>query len=235
MKLLKSLILAGLIFWLRPVHAQSGPQLIPLGQVPTTGTFWLVMPNAPNGYGVAPCPPSAAFNDYSLIADGVSPSSIIYTDGLDTITITTTNGVLYTNDYYAPPITSAANVAGYISWGEHDSSLGDYWATNGNVRFSGNSSWCLIETIESFNGQQQQVSPMGNFVQWLSPNALGGTNYSCTPVGAVGSTEEPNAIGACVPNIYFGLWGAGKNFAICAWNAPQTHYFQAVGDPFVTR
>jgi hypothetical protein len=38
-----------------------------------------------------------------------------------------------------------------------------------------------------------------------------------------------------LPYPYLGLWATGKNFAICAWNARITPYFQAVGDPFVTR
>jgi hypothetical protein len=34
---------------------------------------------------------------------------------------------------------------------------------------------------------------------------------------------------------WVGLWKAGKNFAICAWNSRTTKNFQAVGDPFVTK
>jgi hypothetical protein len=72
----------------------------------------------------------------------------------------------------------------------------------------------------------------GNFVQWFSPNAFGGTYYSNTPVGAISTVAEPNAeVGNSA--IYFGLWVSGKNFAACAWNAAQSDYFQAVGDPFV--
>jgi len=134
-----------------------------------------------------------------------------------------------------PHITSATNVAGYISWGEH-SSMGDYYSTNRVVKWSGNSSWWIIETIESFNGQVVQYSPQGNFVQWFSSIAFGGANYSNTPVGAVTHTEEPGSAGSCEnSSIYFGLWATGKNFAICAWNSRQTPYFQAVGDPLITK
>jgi len=76
---------------------------------------------------------------------------------------------------------------------------------------------------------------MGNFIQWFSSNAFGGTNYSNTPVGAVTHVEEPFSPGVENSQIYFGLWAAGKNFAICAWNSRRTPYFQAVGDPFVRR
>jgi hypothetical protein len=76
----------------------------------------------------------------------------------------------------------------------------------------------------------------GNFLQWFSSNAFGGTNYSNTPVGAVCYTEEPGGDGAINnETIYFGEWVAGKNFALCAWNSRVTPNMQAVGDPFVTK
>ena len=60
-------------------------------------------------------------------------------------------------------------------------------------------------------------------------------NYENTPVGAVIRTDEPSFPGINRPNTHLGLWAAGKNAAICAWAARVTTYFQAVGDPFVTR
>jgi alpha-tubulin suppressor-like RCC1 family protein len=158
-----------------------------------------------------------------LSASGVLPSAIIYDDGVETIT----NGT----NYNLPHITNATSVAGYICWGEH-SSLGEKYATNGSVNWTGHSSWWIIETIESFNGEVAQRSPMGNFTQWYSNNAFGGTNYSNTPVGAVTHVEEP---GGNVNDayVYFGLWASGKNFAVCAWNSRVTDYFQAVGDPLI--
>ncbi|HXC36765.1 MAG TPA: RCC1 domain-containing protein [Candidatus Acidoferrales bacterium] len=174
----------------------------------------------------------------SLIADGVSPSSILYIDGIDTITVTTNgDGTLQTNDYFPPQLTNDVNVAGYISWGEHSIVLGNdgaTYATNGVVRWSGDSGWWIIETFESFNGMRGGCG-QGDFVQWFSSNAFGGTNYSNTPVGAVCHVEEPGLGGNEVSAVYFGLWASGKNFAICAWNARETPYFQAVGDPFVIR
>jgi hypothetical protein len=47
--------------------------------------------------------------------------------------------------------------------------------------------------------------------------------------------DEPGLYGISDPGAYFGLWAAGKNFAICAWNSYNTPYFHAVGDPFVRR
>ena len=162
----------------------------------------------------------------SLIASGVLPSNINYVDGVEIIS----NGI----GYNLPHITSATNVAGYICWGQH-SSLGETYGIDRTVKWTGNSSWWIIETIESFNGQQAQVSPMGSFVQWFSSNAFGGTNYSNTPVGAVSHTEEPFLGGVNDSATYFGLWAAGKNFAISAWNSRNTPYFQAVGDPLVVK
>jgi hypothetical protein len=72
---------------------------------------------------------------------------------------------------------------------------------------------------------------------WFSSGAFGGANYSNTPVGAVSTVDEPYTLGASNPQIYFGLWAAGKNFAHCAWNSRNVsgmqQPFQAVGDPFV--
>jgi hypothetical protein len=125
-------------------------------------------------------------------------------------------------------------VAGYLTWGANGGLSPDY-ATNGYVKFHGNSSWYVIETVESDNGQAQQVTDQGNFVKWLSSNAFGGTNYSNTPIGAATHVEEPSLGGVENSAIYFGLWETGKTFASCAWNSRQTPYFQAVGDPFVTK
>ena len=98
------------------------------------------------------------------------------------------------------------------------------------------SSWWIIETIESYNGQRDLG--MGNFTQWFSDRAFGGTiytNYECTPVGAVSHTDEPGGPYVNDAAIYFGLWAQGKNFAICAWKSRRTEKFQAVGDPFVRK
>ena len=129
-------------------------------------------------------------------------------------------------------ITNAFNVAGYLSWGFH-SSLGSYYATNGTLNWTGNSSWYLIETVESFNGQRSGDG--GNFTMWFSQNAFGGKNYSNTPIGAVTHVEEPLLQGVENSATYFGLWEDGKNFGICAWSARKTQYFQAVGDPLISK
>jgi hypothetical protein len=148
--------------------------------------------------------------------------SIVYVDGAE-----------LTNAPVQPPhITNAVNVASYITWGEH-SLLGGIYATNNVVRWQGNSGWYLIETYESFNGQPG--AGQGNFFQWYSANAFGGTNYSNTPVGAVTQVDEPGLPNTNDAQIYFGLWIRNKNFAICAWCSRRTDLFQAVGDPFVAR
>jgi len=147
--------------------------------------------------------------------------------------------VIYTNaDDTAPNLavhlTNGVNVAAYYSRGQH-SALGNSYAVNGFVRWSGNSGWWIIATIESFNGQRYQTG-QGNFIQWFSSTAFGGTNYANTPVGAVTHVEEPYTI-LNWPDQYMGLWAGGKNFAICAWGSlkPGAMYFQEVGDPFVTK
>ncbi len=134
-----------------------------------------------------------------------------------------------------PHITNAVNVAGYICWGAH-SSLSPFYALPTGpvpVKWEGNSSWYIIETIESHNGMR--YSDQGNFIYWFSASAFGGTNYSNTPVGAVTHVDEPSLSGVNNSAQYFGLWAKGKNFALSAWNSTNTPVFQAVGDPYVKR
>src|SRR6266404_5847112 len=148
--------------------------------------------------------------------------------------------VIFTNvsrggDILSDHITRGTNVAGYMSWGYHGTTAPtnfDY-ATNGTLVFTGNSGWYIIETIESQNGQRYR-SDEGTFIKWFSSNAFGGTNYTNSPVGAVSYVDEPSE-GGVNNGSYFGMWEMGRNFGQCAWISRQTPYFQAVGDPFVTK
>jgi hypothetical protein len=167
----------------------------------------------------------------ALLAAGVFAPSIAYVGGSELCILRDTNGVCLQHGG-VPHITNALNVASYIGHGYH-SSLGSLYATDGDVRWSGNSSWWIMETVESFNGIRGGLG-QGNFTQWFSSTAFGGTNYENTPVCAVSHTDEPGPNAVDYPS-YFGLWAQGKSFAVCAWNSRITWRFQAVGDPFVTR
>ena len=166
--------------------------------------------------GLYPSYPFALQAMQGVTSNGVPPSAVDY--------------LSFTNTTH---ITRGTNVSGYLTWGANGG-LGGGYPTNGAVTFTGSSSWYLIETIESFNGMRGDPG-QGTFIKWLSPNAFGGTNYSNTPIGAVTHVEEPYAPNVENSQVYFGLWASGKNFGICAWNAQRTPFFQAVGDPFVTR
>ena len=157
-----------------------------------------------------------------LLSAGVPSAAIMYLNGFESGTP-------------LPHLTNAANVAGYMSWGFH-SSLGEFYATNGNVTWGVGSAWYIIETVESFNGQRIHTPYSGNkFIWWFATNAFGGSNYSNTPVGAVSHVDEPYLAHVNDSAKYFGLWASRKNFAICAWNSRSTPFFQAVGDPLVRR
>ena len=150
-----------------------------------------------------------------LLANGVSSSAIMFADGLDIIT----NGLALDG----PHIRSAGNVAGYMCWGYH-SSLGTFYALSNNVVWTGNSQWWLIHTVESFNGQREANTwRCGNYINWFSINAFGGTGYSKTPVGAVSYVDEPTT-GAIDPSLYFGFWARGKTFVISAWNTHHSDF-----------
>ena len=170
-----------------------------------------------------------------------SPSPSLGSDALSgVLSVDPSASVIYSNavdNGLVDHITTGLNVAGYLCWGGH-SSLGNTYATGTNVDLAGNSSWYLMDTIESFNGQRYRTE-QGNFIQWFSGNAFGGANYSNTPIAAATSVDEPYRLGAVDPQVYFGLWEAGKNFGICAWNSryvsPVQQNLQAIGDPFVCK
>jgi hypothetical protein len=160
-----------------------------------------------------------------LMAAGVSPNEIWFFDGLETLSA---NGSFNTLQHP----TGFTNLAGYICWGYH-SSLDATYATNGLVQWAGNSRWWIMQTTESGNGARGSAGD--NFTKWFSANSFGGTNYSNTPVGAVTHVEEPRLPGVNDASRYFGLWAKGENLAISAWNSRNAIFFQAIGDPLVTR
>jgi hypothetical protein len=178
-----------------------------------------------NDAGAGPCPPYfpiAILGVQGVEANGVSSSAVTYSP---------TNGT---------HITTGANVAGYYSWGA-DGGLGSGYPSS--ISFSGASAWYVIATVESYNGQRVPNSGECSFLQWFASNAFGGTSYSTTPIGAISHVDEPYEDADNVFN-YFGLWAAGKSFAICAWagqigtypiHGASDFWFQAIGDPFVTK
>jgi hypothetical protein len=170
---------------------------------------------------------TAADATNGLLSAGVSPQAILFSDGIEF----TTNGI----NYFLPHPTNAVNVAGYFCWGAHSSLDVDYALPNGKtpVTWTGNSGWWIMKSNESHNGDR--VSDMGNFLQWFSPNAFGETNYSNTPIGSCSNVEEPGAEGGATVSVYFNLWATGHHFGVCAWNARHTIWFQASGDPFVSK
>jgi hypothetical protein len=183
------------------------------------------IPGADLDYTVFGGTVSAATN--ALLAASVPQNAIHFFDGLETLT----NGVQYNLTHP----TGITNLSGYMCWGAH-SSLSSTYPTNGNVAWSGNSGWWIIETAESYNGQRENDSSgQAFFLQWFSANAFGGSSYSSTPVGGVSHTHEPGLEHLNDSGLYFGLWAGGKNFAMCAWNSRGTPHFQAVGDPLVRK
>jgi hypothetical protein len=90
-----------------------------------------------------------------------------------------------------------------------------------------------MTTVDSFNGQR--VTFQSSYLTWFASNSFRGTNYSNTPVGAVTTVNEPELSGTANTRIYYGDWASGKSFAISAWAAQQSPYFQAIGDPFIRK
>lgn len=133
-----------------------------------------------------------------------------------------------------PHLNQAADVAGYFGWG-FNGGRGKHYATDGSLRFSGRSGWYLIQTAESFNGRLDAETFQGNYQQWFSRTAFGGTDYSNTPVGAVAHVVEPGLSGINHPG-YFWSWENGQTFADCAWFSAQAKTkIVVLGDPLVCR
>lgn len=184
-----------------------------------------------------------------LLSNGVPAAAIQYFDATITDKYFNTNVnqwvstylwngsyVTLTNVFLAYHATNAANLAGYVSWGVHGN-ISPRQTVDGSITWRGNSGWWLINTIESYNGQQFTDIDhwQGSFSVWYSSTAFGGTNYSNTPVGAVTTVDEPFLVGKNDNKKFFGLWANGKNFGVCAWNSTNSVKFQATGDPLIAR
>jgi hypothetical protein len=175
-------------------------------------------------------PPTTTYSNTNwYFNDRDEQQSLGYQAKLGVLAANPSASITYTNG--PNNLSLGTNVAGYFSWG-FNGSMGGSYATNGTLLFYGESGWYAIETDESFNGRR--FSFQGNLLEWFSPSAFGGTNYSNTPIGAVTQVDEP---GSAVnnPYVYFNLWASGKIFAICAWNSFYNYgspYPQMVGDPF---
>jgi len=165
----------------------------------------------------------AVYPDYPL---GLEAMEGVEANGVQSI------AVFYTAVTSATHITTATNVAGYFTWGVNGG-LEQAYATNGTISFFGASTWYLIQTVESYNGQRNGFGFEGDFLYWFANNAFGGTNYSNTPAGAISTVDEPGVLGVGNPALYFGLWAGGNNFGISAWNSRTSPYMQVVGDPLV--
>lgn len=136
------------------------------------------------------------------------------------------------------PIANATNLAGYWTPGLH-AGLSGGWATNGVVKFFGDSSWFLMTSGESFNGVWNSPTGQGSFQRWFERGSFGGTNYENTPVVAGAHVWEPHF--NVMPFRYaFALWEVGKYFPVAFWNMSgfgvvSPNRYQATGDPFVTK
>ena len=160
----------------------------------------------------------------ALLAAGVPQASILFYDGTETLT----NGIPYNMNHP----TGRTNVVGYMCWGAH-SSLTNGYPRDGNVVWGGSSSWWVIETTESYNGQR--FGGQGNFTQWFSDIAFGGTNYENSPIAAVSHTDEPGL--AHVNDASFiSACGQAESHSVSALGIQRrTQYFQAVGDPLIKK
>jgi hypothetical protein len=128
-------------------------------------------------------------------------------------------------------ITSAADVASYMSWGANGG-LGGSYANSGAIVFTGDSGWYIICTVESFNGRRS--TGQGNMVDWFSSNAFGGTTYSNTPVFGVTHVEEPY-LGGVNDGMFFALWERGWLGIEAAWQSRNVNKMQCIGDPLVKK
>ena len=189
------------------------------------------------------------FSDaYAPDFEGISTSAKEFADALKS---TRPAAPIVHKGFKDSVLTSLSDVAGFFHRGIYGYNYNRRYATDGTIRLTGRSNWYLTETVESFKGQwlaNKEVGEladarvpgivhgtMGNFVEWFSANAYGGTNYSATPAAAVTHVLEPGGNGANGPSL-FTCWDMGRPFAYCAWKSDRSGgRLQAVGDPLVTR
>lgn len=134
-----------------------------------------------------------------------------------------------------PVLSSASDVTGFLIHGIYGYNSNSNYAVDGTIRFSGNSGWYAMSTVESFNGLWMAAGHQGNFIKWFSKNAFGGSNYEHTPAAATTYVKEPTS-NSVQPSL-FTCWDVGKPFAYCAWKSQIVagSMLQVVGDPWVTR
>jgi hypothetical protein len=176
-----------------------------------------------------------------LLESGVNADDILYADNWA--------GISYLDPWPINPnhIRNATNVAAYVCWGQHGWWPPD-WPTGISlddgqpyIRFHENGGWYLIQSIESWNGRWSEASIriawQSSYQMWFSSGAFGGSNYGNTPIGAVSHVSEPGGVFSVNDTrTYFGLWQAGKGFAIAAYMSKgKQSVIQATGDPFVRK
>ncbi len=212
-------------------HLNMGSQAATLAYVDKLKSMYNAMPT-PNVIISSQGTPNAGNHYYLDEAQGYAGYPLIQADNSSlTSAGVSASRITYTPQTSSVHVATGTDVLGYATWGANGS-LGGSYANDGKVIFTGASSWYLIKTIESYNGQWS--TGQGNFIDWFNANAFGGTNYSNTPVGAVTHVEEPYTSGVSGP-AYFSDWEKGRLFAEAAWDSKQTPYFMAVGDPLIKR
>jgi|GEM_PF-3071939 len=135
-------------------------------------------------------------------------------------------------------LTDISNVAGLFTWGANGRwypvrGFDPDYALNGSITMSGDSSWYLIQTAESYNGKLAE-SYQGNYRKWFSENAFGGRNYQNTPAAAVVHVDEPGLLNINDRSL-FQCWEMGDLFIDCAWYSRLSQAMQAVGDPWIRK
>jgi autotransporter-associated beta strand protein len=183
------------------------------------GSKWIMDDTSNMGYG-------SFFDDDgvstsyipSLLAEGVSAGNIVYQPNAS-----------------GPVISTAEDPIAYGSWGQHApmrSGGTDAWPVPKGtepsvVTFTGNASWWIGMSIESFNGIYGDY--MGDPTEFFAANAFGGTNYSSTPVCFAVHTSEPT-YGGCTQAEYFEGWARGWSSLEAAWAGRATGCFLVVTD-----
>ena len=165
--------------------------------------------------------------------DDMSNYYIEYTAGSQTGVLAagiSSSNITHQSNYSGPPITNCPNPAGYQGWGTHNTIWPGSFPIASPPYLTIDGNWYLLSTIESYNGIQN--SGQSNYFEWFQTNAFGGTNYSNTPIGAVGHTAEPGLYGI-ESQIYFENWAYGLNLADAAWSGRLTQNYIVLGDPVV--
>ena len=151
---------------------------------------------------------------------------------------------LYVNMTGSSPVIFPHTLVAYGGQGQHEG-YGANWVTKPAIQADGVANRAIIDAYESYfaitatDGAHPETG-QGTISQALSPHAFGGTNYSKSFSGGVGTVFEPSTAGLVMFYAMFDSYASGKtlaeSFQASSVNSPGVGLLKGmvIGDPLMT-